>query len=171
MSNFWKKIPPISIYYTPTKLKLLQKSQSTSFIVTSLISHICKEMYPLLSLFISYFFVYLWVFLLLLILFLSFLHSKGDPFLIVGTKPLFILFYFFFLFHLNAIHVALLIRLKHFEKLWFVSLNSFLVCERSKKLTPFFYHFVNGLSLQYKNNNNNNLKPWSYSFALPVYVP
>ena len=94
MSNFWKK--NTTIYHTPTKLKLLQKSQSTSFIVTSLISHICKEMYPLLSLFISYFFVYLWVFLLLLILFLSFLHSKGDPFLIVGTKPLFILFYFFF---------------------------------------------------------------------------
>ena len=78
-------------------------------------------------------------FFVLFIFCLSFLYNIGDAFLLVETKSRFILFCIPFL---HDSHCFINTIEAFFEKLRFVFLNSFSVCERSKKLTPFFYYYL-----------------------------
>ena len=99
---------------------------------------LCEGVYPLLSFFIPYCFAFL-CFFVLFIFSLSFLYNIGDAFLLVETKSRFILFCIPFL---HDSHCFINTIEAFFEKLRFVFLNSFSVCERSKKLTPFFYYYL-----------------------------
>ena len=102
------------------KVHIYKKIHLSPFTRTYLVSLICEKMrcglckgvYPLLSLFIPYCYVYLWVFILFFIFSFPFLHNNGNPFLIVESISLLISF----AFHRNMVHIALLMRLKHFLK-------------------------------------------------------
>ena len=98
---------------------------------------LCEGVYPLLSFFIPYCFAFLCFFCPLHIFSFFLVQYRRCFFARFFTR--FILFCIPFL---HDSHCFINTIEAFFEKLRFVFLNSFSVCERSKKLTPFFYYYL-----------------------------